>query len=113
MKIKAIFHIDEYEKWDLLLTNVENLLKGTDINEAEIEVVANSKAVAYYKADSSSNELRLEELSKRGIVFAACRNSLNSLKLDQDMLYPYIRIVPIGVKEIIEKEHEGFAYIKP
>ena len=61
MKIKAIFHIDECEKWDLLLTNVENLLKGIDIKDSQVEIVANSKAVMHYKKDSGSNNLSLEE----------------------------------------------------
>jgi glyoxylase I family protein len=114
-KIKAIFHIDELEKWDLLLTNVKNLLIGIDnLNqEATIEVLANSKAVMYYIEDPTHHNDRLEELSKKGVYFTACNNALNSLKIEKERLYPFITIVPIGVKEIIEKERVGYAYLKP
>ncbi|HBF38004.1 MAG TPA: hypothetical protein DDW50_11850, partial [Firmicutes bacterium] len=56
---------------------------------------------------------RLEELSKKGVYFTACNNALNSLKIEKERLYPFITIVPIGVKEIIEKERVGYAYLKP
>jgi intracellular sulfur oxidation DsrE/DsrF family protein len=113
MKIKVIFHIDESEKWDLLLTNVKNLVKGIDIKDSQVEIVANSKAVMHYKKDSGSNDLSLEELAKKGIIFTACNNALNSLKIEKAMIYSYVKVVPIGVKEIIEKQLEGYAYIKP
>ena len=113
MKIKAVFHVDELEKWDLLITNVENLLKGIDIKDSQVEIVANSKAVMRYRKDFESDNTGLEELEKKGISVIACNNALNSLKIEKEMLYPYVKIVPIGVKEIIEKQLDGYAYVKP
>ena len=111
MKLKAIFHIDEMEKWDLLLGNVENLLKSLDNTDYEITILANSKAVLRYKIDNENS--RLEELSNRKVNIIACNNALNSQKISKDMLPNYIIVVPVGVKELIEKQLEGYAYIKP
>ncbi len=113
MKIKAIFHVDELEKWNLLITNVENLLKGIDIKDSQVEIVANSKAVMRYRKDFESDNTGLEELEKKGISVIACNNALNSLKIEKEMLCPYVKVVPIGVKEIIEKQLDGYAYVKP
>jgi intracellular sulfur oxidation DsrE/DsrF family protein len=113
MKVKAIFHIDEIEKWDLLIENVENLLKGIEYEEYEIEILANSKAVNKYKKGNAQEANRLEQLSKKKVNIIACNNALNSQKISRDMLFPYIKVVPIGVKELIEKQLEGYAYIKP
>ena len=50
--LKALFHIDEIEKWDLLLANVKNLLDSTD-DQAIIEVIANSKGILGLKKISN------------------------------------------------------------
>ena len=113
MKIKAVFHIDEMEKWDLLITNVKNLVKGINIEDSEVEIVANSKAVLRYKQDAGFDNTSLEELGEKGISIIACNNALNSLKIEKGMLYAFVKVVPIGVKEIIEKQLEGYAYLKP
>lgn len=111
--IKAVFHIDEMEKWDLLLANVKNLLNGIDIEDSRVEIVANSKAVTRYRKDSGLDNTNLEEAGKKGVDIIACNNALKSLNIDKEMLYDYVKVVPIGVKEIIEKQLDGYAYIKP
>ena len=112
MIIKAVFHIDEIEKWDLTLANVENLLKGIDIENSHIEIVVNSKAVFACKKDSNISE-KLEKLVSNKVDIIACNNALKNLNIENEMLYSFVKIVPIGVKEIIVKQHEGYAYIKP
>lgn len=113
MGIKVVFHIDEIEKWGLVIANVRNLLKGIEIAESEIEIVANSKAVLSYVKKQDNEESIFEELSTKGVQIVACNNALASLKVERESLYSYVRVVPIGVKEIIEKQQEGYAYIKP
>jgi intracellular sulfur oxidation DsrE/DsrF family protein len=34
--IKAVFHVDELDKWPLLLANVRNLVKVTDITYCRV-----------------------------------------------------------------------------
>jgi uncharacterized protein len=111
MKIKAIFHIDEIEKWDLLIGNVENLLNSLESTEYEIEILANSKAVIQYKKDNDNS--KLEKLVDRKVNIVACNNALKSQGITKEMLPHYVKIVPVGVKELIEKQLEGYAYIKP
>lgn len=113
MKIKAIFHIDENEKWTLLIGNVRNLYKGIHDQEYEIEILANSVAVEMFKADNSVHKRDFEELNKLGIRMCACNNSLIGMNIQRSELLPFVNVVPIGVKELIEKQLDGFAYIKP
>ena len=111
MKIKAIFHIDEEEKWGLLLGNVKNLLK--EVTDSEIEVVANGVAVRGYLKSDTHFKAEMEGLAGQKVRFCACRNSLRSLQLGQDDLLDFVMIVPAGVKELVERQLDGFAYIKP
>jgi uncharacterized protein len=113
MQIKAVFHIDEVEKWKLLIGNVKNLVKALADNQFEIEIVANSVAVTEYKMKSSVFSNEFDELSKIGIRLCACGNALNGLEIKPEEIFDFVEVVPAGVKEIIEKQLVGFAYVKP
>ena len=113
MNVKAVFHVDEMEKWDLLLTNVINLTKGIDVGGSRLTVVANAAAVKAYFAKSDTYRLRMQELVNIGVEFCACNNALNNFHLNPAEIFDFVKIVPIGTLEIIEKQQKGFAYIRP
>lgn len=114
MTVKVIFHIDESSKWGLLLKNVQNLIKGVDLKNAQIEVLANSEAVELYAGSASDDDKALmQELSKAGIRFVVCNNSLKGMGIAKEQLPPSVEVVPAGVVELIEKQRHGYAYIKP
>lgn len=118
--VKVIFHINEVDKWPQLLANVRNLLKAVDISVSSIEILVNSKAVIMFdeqKVVAASLDERqvnqVKELAEQGVKFKLCQNSLNSLGIAVDSLPVYVNVVPVGVLELIEKQADGFAYIKP
>ncbi len=113
MKIKAVFHIDENEKWKLLIDNVNNLYKGIDNKSLVMTIVANSIAVSMYKERESIFKKELEELHSMGVRICACNNALNGMHIEKSEIMKFIEVVPIGVKEIIDRQLDGFAYIKP
>lgn len=112
---KVIFHIDENNKWELLLGNVSNLLNGIDNEKLYIEVLANSEAVKYYDTnkdfDSAINTM--ESLNIKGVRFVACNNALMAYDLKIDNILHFVDIVPAGVVELVKKQSEGYVYIKP
>lgn len=112
---KVIFHIDENNKWKLLLNNVNNLLSAVIDDKIDIEVLANSEAVKYYdiSKDLDTDISFIEELQKRGVKFVACNNALKANKVEKSKLIEFVEIVPAGVLELVEKQAEGYAYIKP
>ena len=65
-KLKVLFHVDEMEKWQLTLNNINNFLNG--VEEADILVVANAVAVKGYLPDFELYHKRIR--SKRGSVFS-------------------------------------------
>ncbi|MDF2478864.1 MAG: dsrE [Sphingobacterium sp.] len=104
----VIFHIDEEEKWPLLLGNVKNLLRGM---AAEVEVLANGVAVNGYKSEELINQM--SHLNDHGVQFVACRNALNAHRILKEDLSAFVSVVPAGVVELVEKQSSGYAYIKP
>lgn len=112
---KVVFHIDNKERWKMVLGNVKNLLNEVDSSDIEIEVLANGNSVGEYDNRISENEniKLMKELSKKKVRLVACNNSLNSLKLSKEDLLDFVEIVPAGVLELIKRQNEGYAYIKP
>jgi intracellular sulfur oxidation DsrE/DsrF family protein len=115
MDARVIFHVDEMGKWNLLLHNVANLLvsyEDTHTAVKTIEVLANSEAVKAYAGDGDAFAA-MDGLSKKGVRFAACSNALRGFNIAKEQLYPFVDIVPAGVRELADRQHEGYAYIKP
>lgn len=112
---KVIFHIDELGKLKLLLDNVSNLLDAIDNKSYHIEVLANGEAVKYYDTTQNidADIDTLEKLANRSVEFIACNNALRANHIDKDSLLKFVGIVPAGVLELIEKQNEGYAYIRP
>ena len=112
--LKVIFHIDDESRWNMVLGNIKNLLDQVNYKDIEIEVLGNGSSVKKYDSTVGNDNLeRMKELSEKNVKFVACNNSINGLKLSKDDLYNYVSIVPAGVLELIEKQKEGYAYIKP
>lgn len=114
MDSRVIFHIDELQKWTLLLHNVKNLLATyDDCSGVCIEVLANSEAVKGYVSDGPADHNAMEAISQQNVTFAACSNALNGMNISKEQLFPFVKVVPAGVRELVDKQQEGYAYIKP
>lgn len=113
MNVSVIFHIDENQKWALLLKNVRNFMQAAE-NKTTVEVLANSDAVEFYLRNNSDSGVPvMRELSARGVRFVACGNALRGYGIPKEQLAPFVDVVPAGVLELVEKQMEGYAYIKP
>ncbi|NJP41731.1 hypothetical protein HCH52_11860 [Oscillospiraceae bacterium HV4-5-C5C] len=136
MKIKVLFHIDDMKQWDLLLHNVSNLLRAycpagpaetqaapatdrlslpePEQAELQIEVLANAAAVEGYLLDAvEADGSLMTELARQQVCFVACAHALSGLKIAQRQLRPFVTVVPSGVRELVERQSKGYAYIKP
>lgn len=104
-KMKVVFHVDEINKWPMVLANVKNFKR--EIPEAAITVVANGEAVKYYVSADWDRELL------QTVDFVACQNALNSNTITAEAVPITIRIVNAGVVELVQKQNDGYAYIRP
>lgn len=103
---KVIFHVNEISNINSAYANISNILKErTDI---QISLLLNGSA-----ASLSTNNHNLSDLIANNVEVSVCQNSLNANKITADQLIAGIRVVPSGVLELIYKQHEGYAYIKP
>lgn len=111
---KVLFHVSDNETWPKALTNIQNFINSVGQNGAAIELVANAVAVTmYYNQERADLLQKMVELNGQGVRFTACRNALKGNSLDEQALPHFVEVVPAGITEIVQKQSEGYAYIKP
>lgn len=103
--MKVIFHVDEMERWDLTLKNVHNFL--TEVPDVCVEVLVNAEAVKIFE-----NVNDLKQVPDKAKIMV-CRNALKAHHIREEDLAPDIQVVPAGVVWLAERQHAGFAYIRP
>nr|WP_243206494.1 DsrE family protein [Neobittarella massiliensis] len=78
----------------------------------QVEIVANGPAVQAYTAPGSQIA-RMQSLAVRGVVFIACQNALRSNGISTQALPGFVHTVPAGIAELVDRQEEGWAYVKP
>ena len=113
-KNRVVFQVSDADpgKWNLTLNNVRNLQVDLPDDAPEIEVVAYGPGIGMLKGDSAVSK-RIAESLKTGVKIVACENTMRGQKLVYADMLPDIGYVPAGVVEIMKKQQEGFAYLRP
>jgi intracellular sulfur oxidation DsrE/DsrF family protein len=94
-----------------MLGNIRNFQKVWPGNVA-IEVVVHGKALNFLVASKSHLAPDVEVMTKLGVVFNACENTMNKYGIKKEMLITSVSSVPSGVAELVIKQEEGWSYIK-
>lgn len=112
--VRVVFQVsdDDPKKWNLALNNVKNLQQELGAANTDIEVVAYGPGIGMLKFESVVGE-RVDEAIKAGVHVVACENTMRAQKLGKPDMMSTIGYVPAGVVEIVKKENEGYAYIRP
>ena len=99
-------------KWNLALNNAKNLQDDVGAANVDIEIVAYGPGIGMLKLESPTGS-RIADAAKAGIKVTACENTMRGQKLSKDDMLAGISYVPAGVTEIMKKQHEGWAYLRP
>lgn len=113
-RTRVVFQIsdDDAKKWNLILNNVKNVQQELGAGNVDIEVVAFGPGINMLKFESVVAE-HVDEALNAGVSIVACQNTMKSFKLGKADMMSTIGYVPAGVVEIIRKQNEGYAYIRP
>ena len=110
----AVIQVSEASpyKWNLALNNAQNLQQALGKDNVTVEIVAYGAGLKMLKADSKVAP-RLNEALDNNVELAACATTMKKLKLTKADLIGGAVVVPGGVIEIMKRQSEGWAYIKP
>ena len=113
-KQKVIFQVSDADpkKWNLALNNAKNVQTDLGKENVEIEIVAYGPGIGMLKLESEVGN-RITEAAGSGVKVVACENTMKGQKLTKDDMLANIGYVKAGVVELMQKQQQGYAYIRP
>jgi intracellular sulfur oxidation DsrE/DsrF family protein len=99
-------------KWNLALNNAKNIQTDLGAPNVDIEIVAYGPGIGMLKMDSPVGG-RIDEASAAGVKVLACENTMRGQKLTRTDMLNGIGYVPAGVVELMTRQQQGWAYIRP
>lgn len=111
---KVVFQVsdDSEQKWNLALNNARNLQEDLGADNVEMEIVVYGPGIGMLKGNSPVAG-RIADALKSGVKVVACENTMRAQRLKYDDMLPKIGYVPAGVTELVKKQQEGWAYLRP
>ncbi len=99
-------------KWRLALNNARNVQEDLGKQNVEIEIVAYGPGIGMLKLESEVGN-GITQAMTDGVKVVACENTMRNQKLKREDMQGGIGYVNAGVVEIMQKQREGWAYIRP
>ncbi len=104
---------DDPKKWNLALNNARNAQQDLGgPKNVDIEIVAYGPGINMLKMDAITAN-RVSDAIKTGISIVACENTMGAQKIDKAEMNPSISYVPAGVIQLMRRQQQGWAYVRP
>jgi intracellular sulfur oxidation DsrE/DsrF family protein len=78
----------------------------------QLEVVCHGPGMDMLMNDRSVVQEKIKEFAAKGIVFLACENTIKERNLDRSKVIPEAGYVKAGIIHIVERQEDGWSYIK-
>jgi hypothetical protein len=113
-KEKVVFQVSDGDpkKWNLALNNVKNVQEALGKDKVEVELVVYGPGIDMLKLESVAGN-RVNDAIAEGVKVVACENTMAAQKLTKADMLKSIGYVPAGVIELIKRQQQGYAYIRP
>lgn len=111
----AIYQLDnaDIKIIEKTLRNINNALNDPRLSgKIEIELIAFGGGTDAYLKGGKYEE-GLKELVQKGVIVSQCNNTLKERKITREQIYDFIAVVPSGNGELIIRQIDGWAVIKP
>jgi intracellular sulfur oxidation DsrE/DsrF family protein len=111
---KVVFQVSDADpaKWNLALNNARNVQQDLGRDKVAIEIVAYGPGIGMLKMDSVAGG-RVTEAMSAGVSVVACENTMTHQKISRDEMLPKIGYVGAGVVQLMQRQKEGYSYIRP
>lgn len=99
-------------KWEMALINARNVRKAYGDQNVGVEIVAYGPGLKMLRDDSPVASA-LEEAKRNGVKLLACGNTMRMTHTTRAELNRAVDVVPAGIVEIMERQQDGYAYVRP
>lgn len=111
----AIYQLDSNDPKviEKAIRNLNNALVDPRLKDKiEIELITFAGGTEVVVKGSKYEEA-LKDLVLKGVIVAQCNNSLRERKIERSSIYDFVGVVPSGNGELIIRQNEGWAVVKP
>lgn len=113
-KSRVVLQVSDADpaRWGLALNNAKNVQQELGAGKVDIEIVAYGPGIGMLKAEAPTAN-RITEAVQSGIKVVACENTMTTQKLTKADMHAAIGYAPSGVVEIMKRQGERWAYVRP
>jgi intracellular sulfur oxidation DsrE/DsrF family protein len=103
---------DDPKTWNQALNVVRNIQAERGKDNVKVEVVVFGNGIGLLKAESPLAN-RIDETLASGADVVMCQNTMRGRKVTEKDMHPKIGYVKAGVIEIIDRQKQGWAVVRP
>lgn len=113
-KNRIVFQINEEDskKWNGVLANIRNIQAELGQKKVAIAVVAIGPGLGMLTAESLT-ATGVQDAIEAGVEFVACGNSMQAQHIDKADLVEGVSIAKAGYVELMRRQQQGWAYLRP
>jgi intracellular sulfur oxidation DsrE/DsrF family protein len=116
-KLKVVYHLNDLDKVSFVIGNIQNHLDGVGgPDHVTLALVVHGPALRAFHTAQANPDLtqHVGKLSRAGVGFAACGNTMKSQKVTLgDLLPGFVNADRGGVVRIAELQAQGYLYLRP
>jgi len=98
-------------RWKQTLGIVKNLKKDMGNDNLGVEIVVHGGGLKMALLESDVAKM-MADVQKDGVVFSACNASMKQQKVKENDLVDGVKVVPFGAKRIMERQEQGWTYLR-
>jgi intracellular sulfur oxidation DsrE/DsrF family protein len=103
---------DDVKKWNAVLININNIQADLGKDKVAIAVVAIGYGLGMLTADALTAN-QVQDAIATGVEFIACGNSMKAQQFDQSDLVTGVTVAASGYVELMRRQQQGWAYLRP
>lgn len=103
---------DNVSTWNQALNVVKNIQAEYGKDKVDVELVVFGNGIGLLKFDSQLSN-RIDDTMAGGAKVVMCQNTMKGRKVTEADMHAGIGYVKAGVVEIIEKQKQGWAVLRP
>jgi uncharacterized protein len=113
-KARIVLQVSDNDpaKWNLALNNARNAQNDLGKDKVDLEIVAYGPGINMLKMDATIAN-RVSQAIGTGISIVACENTMTAQKIVKADMNPSVTYVPAGVIQLMKRQQQGWAYIRP
>ena len=104
---------DDEKAMNNILFNAVNLQKFYGMDNVEIAIIVFGPGMKALYRETSPVRERIESLLKYDVSFVGCGNTMEATKREAGQLIEGVDFVQAGIAEIVERQLDGWIYVRP